>query len=278
MNMGIGFSEILIILVLILMFFGSKELPAFIKQAAKLIARVRHYSDKMKSELTEISKSMDITEVDVVPEVKKKKDLLRRQFISVRKDMDFQKREELSLCICDHIMNTAVYKKATAVMMYVEIGSEVNTRDAIAKMLNDGKRVIVPYCQTDKCELGIAEIKDLEKDILKGVEGTHEPRFEIRGNFLKSDLQLIVCPGVAFDMYGARLGRGKAYYDRFLRELKGRIPIYGLAYDCQVTRESLPFDYSDVPMDQIYSESGPLLPELVPAIAESSKPALTTTA
>ena len=62
-------------------------------------------------------------------------------------------------------------------------------------------------------------------------------------------------------MRGGRLGRGYAYYDNFLRELKGRVPIIGLAFECQVQSEQLPFSYSDVVMDQIITENGFKLPQ-----------------
>jgi 5-formyltetrahydrofolate cyclo-ligase len=64
---------------------------------------------------------------------------------------------------------------------------------------------------------------------------------------------------VGFDVYGARIGRGKGFYDNFLRELKGRIPFWGLAFDCQISQERFPFDYPDVAMDQVVTESGLLI-------------------
>ena len=64
---------------------------------------------------------------------------------------------------------------------------------------------------------------------------------------------------MAFDIYGGRLGNGKGYYDSFLKEIKGRIPLFGIAFDCQIRSENLPFDYHDVSMDQVITESGLLL-------------------
>jgi 5-formyltetrahydrofolate cyclo-ligase len=82
----------------------------------------------------------------------------------------------------------------------------------------------------------------------------------LKGNFLKSDLDLVLCPGVAFDTRGARLGRGKHYYDNFLSELKGKIPIVGLAFSCQISNTPLPCDpYSDIRMDEVITEDGPIM-------------------
>jgi 5-formyltetrahydrofolate cyclo-ligase len=117
----------------------------------------------------------------------------------------------------------------------------------------------LPYCKENPQELGIGEITDFEKDTALGVFGIPEPIERMRGNFFKSDLNLILCPAVAFDIYGARLGHGKGYYDMFLKEVRGRIPLFGLAFDCQIHRQNLPFDYHDVPMDQVITENGLLL-------------------
>jgi 5-formyltetrahydrofolate cyclo-ligase len=131
----------------------------------------------------------------------------------------------------------------------------------INEMLSKGKRVLVPYSRREFRSLGMGEITDLAKDIISGEGRAPEPRPELRDRFFRSDLQLILCPGVGFDIYGGRLGRGFAYYDNFLRELKSKVPIFGLAFDCQMRNEHLPFSYSDVTMDQIVTESGFKLPD-----------------
>ena len=265
MDMGIGFSEILLILVLILVFFGSKELPKFIREAARLVAKVRKYGDKVKQELNEITSTLDVPAVPHDTVIARQKKELRKKFLTVRKNMPPQERDEKSRVICSRLMDSDHFKKAGAVMMYVNRGAEVQTRSAIEEILRMGKRVMLPYCQRELRTLGIGEITDLEKDLIEADNKIPEPRKELRDHFFRSDLQLIVCPGVGFDIYGGRLGRGAAYYDNFLREIKNRIPIFALAFDCQIQNENLPFSYSDVPMDQIITESGFRLPYGQPA-------------
>jgi 5-formyltetrahydrofolate cyclo-ligase len=141
------------------------------------------------------------------------------------------------------------------------MGAEVETATLIAAALEAGKRVVLPYFRNETRTLGIGEIKDPARDIVAGANNVPEPREDLRDIFFRSDLQLIVCPGVGFDTIGGRLGRGFAYYDNFLRELKGRVPIVALAFDCQVQAGSLPFSYSDVVMDQIVTETGFKLPQ-----------------
>ena len=61
-------------------------------------------------------------------------------------------------------------------------------------------------------------------------------------------------PGVAFDLYGHRIGFGKGYYDRYLAALQ-RLPVLvGLCHDFQVCDE-LPAEGHDVRMDFVVTES-----------------------
>lgn len=262
MNTGIGFSEMLVVLTLILVFFGSKELPMFIKKAAQFMAKVRKYSDKLRSELDSISRTID-EPVEKLTSANDKKQQMRNHFISLRKSIAPEEQHKKSEEIFQHLKATDEFNKAKAVMVYVSVGSEVSTRSMIKEMLECGKRVVVPYCVDSRSELGLAEIRNIDNDLITGEFGIPEPRLELRDSFFRSDLQLIICPGVAFDLYGARLGRGRAYYDIFLRDIKDRIPITGLAFDCQISKEQLPFDYHDISMDQVITESGLLLNKAV---------------
>nr|CAD7599414.1 unnamed protein product [Timema genevievae] len=67
-------------------------------------------------------------------------------------------------------------------------------------------------------------------------------------------LDLIVVPGLAFSRQGARLGRGKGYYDTYLtkcRQLQNTPPVtVGLAFKQQVL-DNIPTQEFDVKMDHV---------------------------
>lgn len=66
------------------------------------------------------------------------------------------------------------------------------------------------------------------------------------------DPEWILVPGVGFDLTGARLGRGKGYYDQYLEDsLALRI---GLAWSGQI-KEKIPVESHDCHMDYIITES-----------------------
>jgi 5-formyltetrahydrofolate cyclo-ligase len=256
---GLGFFEIIIIVLIVLMFFGSKELPRFIREAARMIGKLRLYSEKVRRELNEVTNiTSDIAspEKSFRDEVTEKKNKLREICLKRRKSLTEGEHKQKSARIAEQLFETEEYKKAQTILMYAATKTEVQTEECIKEMLSKGNRVVLPYCYPNSSDMGIAEIKDYSTDVRVGEYKMLEPVDEIRNNFLKSDIQLVVCPGVGYDINGARLGRGKGCYDAFLKELKEKAPIVGFAYQCQMLNEDIPFDYHDIPMDMIITEEG----------------------
>lgn len=68
---------------------------------------------------------------------------------------------------------------------------------------------------------------------------------------------LVICPLLAFDRKGARLGQGGGHYDRTIETLRaqGEVFILGLAYAGQEV-EGLPSEPHDQRLDAILTESG----------------------
>jgi 5-formyltetrahydrofolate cyclo-ligase len=59
-----------------------------------------------------------------------------------------------------------------------------------------------------------------------------------------------IIPGMAFDVEGHRLGRGKGYYDRFLAKLSPTTYKIGLCFRWQFV-DQVPTDEHDIPMDEV---------------------------
>ena len=72
-------------------------------------------------------------------------------------------------------------------------------------------------------------------------------------------IDLAICPGVAFDGRGTRLGMGGGYYDRFLPEC-GNAAVILAAFEAQHA-ECLPREETDIPMDWIVTEEAVYRPE-----------------
>ena len=64
------------------------------------------------------------------------------------------------------------------------------------------------------------------------------------------EIDLVVCPGVAFTADGRRLGRGRGYYDRYLGVPAFRGFRVGVCYAHQLV-DDLPVEPHDVRMDRV---------------------------
>lgn len=130
---------------------------------------------------------------------------------------------------------------AQTILMYWSMPDELSTHAFIRKW-SKHKTILLPVVKghylTVKLFSAESELKENE---IKVMEPTQ------KDEYLKK-IELAIVPGVAFDRRKRRLGRGKGYYDRFLKH-KG-IQKWGVGFDCQLY-EIIPSAAFDVTMDRI---------------------------
>lgn len=68
-------------------------------------------------------------------------------------------------------------------------------------------------------------------------------------------LDLVLVPGLAFDLAGRRLGRGGGFYDRFLAELPAATTLVGVCFEAQLV-DRVPTDPHDARVRMLITESG----------------------
>lgn len=135
---------------------------------------------------------------------------------------------------------------AKTVMLYWAMADEVQTSEFVIKWAGS-KRVILPCVNGNDLDLRV--FRGLE-DLIAGENfGIPEPSGELFTAY--EEIDLILVPGVAFDVDNNRMGRGKAYYDKLLSSLKAFK--LGVCFDFQLL-ESVPTDEHDIKMDRIISE------------------------
>ncbi len=180
------------------------------------------------------------------------KKAIREQAHANRKAQE--NKESLSERICETFIAQPEFAAAKTVMVYIDVRTEVKTRQHLPKLLEGDKRIVVPYCVDGELELFLLESMD-ELEI--GMYKILEPKVELREVPAKKvdveELDLVMVPGVAFDARGARMGHGMGYYDKLLEHARPDAPLIALAFECQLFSE-IPTDAHDVYMDKIITE------------------------
>ena len=182
------------------------------------------------------------------------KQVLRQRVLKKLRSQSKEERLRKSLKIARRLHRLTAYRKAAAILCYVAIDAEVETRPILSKALADGKRVAVPVTLHRNKKLVAAEIANPGKDLdARGPFGIPEPTHHSRCQVNPKDLDLVLVPGVAFDRSGRRLGRGGGYFDRFLSQLPHEIPRIGLAFRFQVVKK-IPWELHDQPVSRVITD------------------------
>ncbi len=182
-----------------------------------------------------------------------RKQLIREQSHAARNAQP--DKDEISRRIVASFMAQPEYAAASAVMFYVDVRSEVRTRNDLEAALQTGKKIVVPYCVDGELELFHLESMD---ELELGMYRILEPKADLRPVAAKrvevEELDLIMVPGVAFDRRGGRTGHGKGYYDKLLEHARPDTPLIALAFECQLFPE-IPMQSHDIFMDKVVTEA-----------------------
>lgn len=145
--------------------------------------------------------------------------------------------------IFDQIEALDQFKAAKTVLAYWSMPDEVSTHDFVKKWHTE-KRILLPLVVGDILELRV--FTGMDCMVVGPSFGILEPQ---KGTPYTNELiDFAVIPGVAFDLAGNRLGRGKGYYDKLLKQQTTYK--VGVAFSFQVVA-SVPVDNFDIPMDLI---------------------------
>ncbi|MDB5343317.1 MAG: 5-formyltetrahydrofolate cyclo-ligase family protein [Schlesneria sp.] len=165
-----------------------------------------------------------------------------------------ENKDELSREIVARCMALPEYHQAKTVLFYLDVRSEVRTRNDLDNALASGKKIVVPYCVDGELEL--FHLTNPE-ELAIGMYRILEPKTELRTvdahKVDVKEIDLIIVPGVAFDREGGRTGHGKGYYDKLLEHARPDTPLVALAFECQLF-DKIPMQDHDVFMDKVITE------------------------
>lgn len=171
------------------------------------------------------------------------KDELRKTVRRLKNLHTKDELRELSAKIAESLLGLSRLKEAQTVMLYCSLPDEVYTMDIIHSLSKAGKRIVLPRVTGDS-DMELREYTG-DADLTPGSFGIPEPCGKVFDKYDRIDVAVI--PGMAFDIEGNRLGRGKGYYDRFLKCNRSTYKI-GLCFDFQFM-DRIPAYKHDIRMD-----------------------------
>ena len=159
---------------------------------------------------------------------------------NIRKEIEcFRKRKAEEERVIRKIRDLEEYRDAKTVLVYSPLDDEID----ISPLFSDsGKTFLFPYVERDEMFFSTPPLS-------KGLFGIQEPIEKEEYNYQRA---LIITPGRAFTLGGARLGRGKGFYDRYIRKNREKLFSVGVCYSIQIF-PTLPQSAEDQSLDLIIS-------------------------
>lgn len=148
-------------------------------------------------------------------------------------------QEEASKRVSQLFLDHEIYRRSSAILLYMPLAGEVDVRFIFERAVADGKRIALPRFLPESQSYAAFFVGD--KPLIAGAFGVLEPAMD--NPVPLNRLDLVVVPGVGFDARGRRLGRGKGFYDRMLSEATGLK--CGVCFDEQLL-EAIPVEPHDV--------------------------------
>jgi 5-formyltetrahydrofolate cyclo-ligase len=156
---------------------------------------------------------------------------LRAEMLATLKRLSAAERAEASARACALLEQQRVWQEARTLLFYAPLADEPDIWRLLMDALAAGKTVALPRYEKEQDLYVACQIREADADLRTGRFGVREPR-ETCDTIPLNRLDLMLVPGLAFDMNGHRLGRGKGYYDRLLSVAGARA--CGVAFDEQL--------------------------------------------
>ena len=180
------------------------------------------------------------------------KDAIRAAMRAQFSASDGDDRAARSTSICQRLISSRVFEDAMTVMLYMPMRSEVDVIGVALEAFRRGKTVCLPRVEPGRDTMSVVATRSFDNDEMHpDAAGVRSPRGGAR--VPEAAIDLVVVPGVAFDLNGGRLGRGGGFYDRFLSSLPTTTATIGICFDWQIV-DVVPADSRDTPVHAVVTD------------------------
>jgi len=183
--------------------------------------------------------------------ISQQKQILRRQMRARLREIDEAQREKFSSMLSSRLAIWLADRQVAAApaLAFAPMASEPNWWSAPEI---DPVRFAYPSVRDGGVNFFRISCRE---DLTPGEFGIMEPLADDSRRVLVESAITVLVPGLAFDKYGNRMGRGRGIYDGILARTSPACFRLGVAFDCQVV-ESVPIEPHDQRVDGLITPSG----------------------
>lgn len=164
----------------------------------------------------------------------------------------FKDRDRVSSEIVARLVESDVWAGAELVMAFLALPSEVSLDGLWSARSQPRPRLAAPRADWRAGVMDPVLLDDPANGVEIRAHGVREPVGQ--GVVGAGDLDLVLVPGLAFDVEGNRLGRGGGFYDRFLPRAASALRI-GVCWSGQVI-DRVPAGDGDARVHMLLTEDG----------------------
>ncbi|WP_075035090.1 5-formyltetrahydrofolate cyclo-ligase [Halobacillus dabanensis] len=163
-----------------------------------------------------------------------------------------KERQEMEAKMHRHLFASELWKRAKVVGVTLSQSHEWSTEPIIEEGWRAGKKMVVPKCSPKEKEMQFYQLDSYDQ-LERVYFGLREPKPNEDSKIEKDDIELLLVPGLLFDIKGYRIGYGGGYYDRFIEGYRGKTMMVA---STKQKIDKLPMEEYDQRVEYILTEAG----------------------
>lgn len=173
----------------------------------------------------------------------------RAHFSLIRSSISLEERQRKSEAVIRSVSALSEFDYCDTLFLYSPIKSELNVLPLFDLAKQRGIRVAFPISIKESSTLDFRYVSSFD-ELSLGAYNILEPEAKAK-KAIFSKHSICIVPALAFDKSGNRLGYGKGFYDRFLKQFTGLS--VGVTFS-ELLCDALPADGYDIPVNVIITD------------------------
>lgn len=178
---------------------------------------------------------------------------LRINMLHKLNKLSVEQYEGKSIKIAKKLFKHPIWKDSQVIGITMSRFPEVNTTPIIEKAWQENKTVVIPKCNPQEKQMTFRILENFSQ-VETVFYGLSEPIESKTAAVKKTEIDLLIVPGVVYNKKGYRIGFGGGYYDRYLASYLANT--ISLAFSMQIVDDyRFPVEEHDIPVQTILTET-----------------------